>query len=112
MHTEAPLEGTVVAGIGFRIRTPCNRGYDHPHVTVPVDSNQPTTRIQSSELWDPRHTMVSQTTVDTLSTGVDQLNISGRRSPEYMMDGNNVVFMPKVSIRKLVELPLRAHIQY
>jgi len=56
--------------------------------------------------------MVSQTTVDTLSTGVDQLDISGRRSPEYTMDGNNVVFMPKVSIRKLVKLPLRAHIQY
>lgn len=45
--------------------------------------------------------MTLQTRVDDLSTSVDKLNISGRRSPEYTMDGEDVVFMPKVSIHLL-----------
>jgi len=51
--------------------------------------------------------MTSQYTVDTLSVGVGQLDISGRRSSEYTMDGNDVIFMPKVSICKPVEILLR-----
>jgi len=55
--------------------------------------------------------MASQTTVDNLRTGVDQLDISGRRSPEYTVDGDDVVFMPKVSTCKRVESLLRVYIQ-
>ena len=50
------------------------------------------------------HIMASKTTVDALNAGVGQLDISGRRSPAYMMDGNDVIFMPKVSTCKPIEL--------
>lgn len=45
-------------------------------------------------------TMSSQTTVDNLSTRVDQLDISGRRSPEFTYNDGKLIFMPKVSIHK------------
>lgn len=48
-------------------------------------------------------TMSSQTTVDNLSTRVDQLDISGRRSPEFTHSNGKLIFSPKVSIHKLSE---------
>jgi len=55
-----------------------------------------------SEAWDLRYTMAPETTVDNLCTDVGQLDVSGRRSPEYTVDGDDIVFMPKVSLRVLV----------
>ena len=76
-----------------------DRGWDRPHVTVPVEHQLRAVRLS-------RHTMTSQTTVDALSTGVGQLDISGRHSPEYITNGNDVIFTPKVSICKPVKLSL------
>jgi len=46
--------------------------------------------------------MTLPTRADDLSTSVDKLNISGRRSPEYTMDGEDVVFMPKTLTRDYI----------
>ncbi|KAF9780814.1 hypothetical protein BJ322DRAFT_284350 [Thelephora terrestris] len=46
--------------------------------------------------------MSSQTTMDHLSTGVDQLNISDKRSPEYTYSNGMLFFSPDTMTRDYI----------